>query len=274
MQDRQPFIRNVAIDIRLDEGALVISSFSTQRGFLAIELAPGQPGYAVALAVMEGGALDVDALSPADRGALWFAGLLILPIEQGAIFAPSTFDVRPEPFREQGFMVVPACVTAEMTSTLATHYRKQVAAGVAQLQVNGPDRHFIHNDPAGRVVQRALLPAVQNLVGKPLRPSYSYASLYRVGASMKMHRDRPQCAYTLSLAIDHHPTPTDGVSPWPLCVEPGAEAPVAECLLPLGGGLLFRGHELRHGRNPLAEGQTCWTLLLHYVDADFDGTLH
>ena len=88
---------------------------------------------------------------------------------------------------------------------------------------------------------------------------------------LPVHTDRPQCKYTLSLLIDHQPAPADGISPWAIQihVRPGAD-PV-DCFQSLGGGVLFRGCELPHGRQPLAVDETCWTLLAHYVD--FAGSL-
>ncbi|WP_207620708.1 hypothetical protein, partial [Oharaeibacter diazotrophicus] len=167
---------------------------------------------------------------------------------------------------------IPACIDRATVDALVGHYRAAVARGAAPV-TSTIDRNAMHDDPAGRVVLRALLPAIEAIAGVPLKPSYSYASLYRPGASMPMHRDRAQCAYTLALAIDHRPTPADGVSPWPLTVDPGDGTPPVDHLLPIGGGVMFRGTRLLHGRGPLAPGETCWTLLLHYVDRDFDGPL-
>lgn len=267
------FIANRAIDVRSDGDRLIVSSFSGQRGFWDWPLGPGQPGHVPALSVMEGDPLDVDALSPHDVGPLWMAGLLIRPTERTEDFAPSVFAATAESFRALGYETVPACVTPAMVTTLASYYREQVATGRVEQIVDRADRYIMHNDPAGRVVQRALLPAIEAMVGKSLRPSYSFASLYHEGATLRMHRDRPQCAYTLSLAIDHRPLPMDGVSPWPLTIYPEQNEGPQDCFLPLGGGLLFKGRELKHGRKALPPGQTCWTLLLHYVDADFDGDL-
>lgn len=260
---------NPVVDIRrADDGPdLIISSCSAVRGFIASALRPGQPGYATALALMNGDVPDPGALSPMDAGPLWASALLILPQEQVPAFAPPSFNLPPEPFRQRGFMEIPFCISPEMVGFLAGHYQAQVGAGTATLQANGPDRHIMNDDPAGRVVLRALLPAVQAMVGTTLRPSYSFASLYRRGASMVMHRDQVRCTYTLSVAIDHQPSPADGIAPWPLTVDPGNGEPLVDCLLPLGGGLLFRGRELRHGRKPLVADQSSWTLLLHYVDS-------
>jgi hypothetical protein len=51
------------------------------------------------------------------------------------------------------------------------------------------------------------------------------------------------------------------------------DAPPVECRQSVGGALLFRGCETPHSRPPLPPDHACWVLLLHYVDADFVGTL-
>ena len=137
----------------------------------------------------------------------------------------------------------------------------------------GPDRHVAHNDPAGRVLIAALREAVESVVGHPVKPSYSFASLYCAGAELVRHVDRPQCEYTLSLLLDYAPNPGHSAAPWPILLFPSPEKPPLECRQSVGGGLLFQGRRIPHARPPLPEGHRCWVLLLHYVDAQFDGAL-
>lgn len=127
----------------------------------------------------------------------------------------------------------------------------------------------INNDPLGRALLRRLTPIVERVVGRPLRPSYSFAMAYRSGATVPVHTDRRHCEYTVSLLLDHLPLPADGVSPWPLEVALQPEAGPARFRQAPGEGILICGRELPHGRPPLAGSALSLVLMLHWVDAHF-----
>ncbi|HEV7287634.1 hypothetical protein [Sphingomonas sp.] len=274
-----PFIRNPVSDVRVVEsdsdGAarIIISAYSVVNGFTeAVLERAGEPAFAAALDIAaDQGALD--RLSPELALALWASGLIVLPAEVAHGFAPARFAAASGDFARDGFALLTDCLTPAIVDILARHYRAAIENGAVGMSDGQVDRWQLHNDPAGRVVQRALLPAVAALVGVPVKPSYCYASLYRQGAVLPVHTDRLQCEYTLSVLIDHHPAPTNGVSPWAIQIYPHPDAEPIDCFQSLGGGILFRGRDLPHGRKQLPADETCWTLLLHYVNADFAGAL-
>lgn len=274
------FIRNPATDVRVVEadakGArrIVACAWSAMQGFTETALdRDGQPAFTAALDLAAGRDAVLDRLSPAMALALWRMSLIILPPEKPPAFAPDRFTAAADVFAAERFILLHGCLAPAMVGILAAHYGAQLDNGTARLSTGSVDRWSLHNDPAGRVVLRALLPAVAALVGVPVKPSYSYASLYREGAVLPVHTDRPQCEYTLSVLIDHQPMPADGVSPWALRIHAGPDTEPVDCFPRLGGGILFCGRKLPHGRKPLPATETCWTLLLHYVDADFAGPL-
>jgi len=274
------FIRNPAVDIRVSEFdadgpvRIVVSAYSALRGFTQTALSRDDgPAFAAMLDLAAGGDGELRRLTPEIGMELWGRGAIVLPPEATAPFAPSRFIASGEAFATDGFVTIENCLSLPMVGLLAAHYKAQIESGAALLEQGKIDRRYMHNDPAGRIVQRALLPAVEALVGAPLKPSYSYASLYREGAALPVHTDRPQCQFTLSLLIDHRPTPADGISPWALRICPRHDPAPLDIFQRIGGGFLFRGRELAHGRQALPIDQTCWTLLAHYVDLEFAGTL-
>lgn len=273
-----PFVRNPASDVRVMHSdadgpvQIVVSAYSAVNGFTETILERTGPGFAAALDI-EAGQCALDRLSPAQALGLWASGLIVIPAEAVSAFAPSRFTASRDDFARKGFACLDDCLTPAMVDILAARYRSAVDDGEVRLSDGSVDRWQLYNDPAGRVVQRALLPAVETLVGRPVKSSYCYASLYREGAMLPVHVDRTQCEYTLSLLIDHRPLPANGVSPWAIQLYPRPGAEPIDCFQSLGGGILFRGRDLPHGRKPLSADETCWTLLLHYVDADFDGPL-
>lgn len=273
------FIRNQAVAMQIDADAagpvrINISAYSALQGFTRSILTRQEPsGFAAALALAAGDAQVLEQLSPETTMALWASGLIILPPESVAAFVPSRFAISRDFYAANGYTLIPDCLAPFMVGAVAAHYRAGIDTGEARLSAGKVDRLSLYNDPAGRVVQQALVPAVAAMVGAPIKPSYTFASLYRGGAELPVHTDRPQCKYTLSLLIDHRPLPADGISPWAIQIHPGAAAPPVDCFQSLGGGILFRGQELPHGRRPLPADEACWTLLVHYVDADFTGSL-
>lgn len=275
------FIRNPAVDIRVVESdaegplRIVVSAYSAMRGFTQTALSrDGGPAFAAILDLAAARDDVLGRLTPEIGMDLWGSGAIILPPEAVEPFAPSRFVASAAAaFAADSFVAIEDCLSSRMIRLVAAHYKAQVESGAALLSQGNVDRRQMHNDPAGRVVQRALLPAVEALVGAPLKPSYSYASLYREGAALPVHTDRPQCQFTLSLLIDYRPAPADGISPWALRIYPRHDAAPLDLFQRIGGGVLFRGRELAHGRPALPTDQTCWTLLAHYVDIDFEGTL-
>lgn len=274
------FICNPATDVRVVEAdaegplRIAVSAYSALTGFTATVFdRSGEPAFQAALDLAAGREDVLAGLSPDVALALWSSGLIILPLERAPPFGPTRFMASPDAFAADSFALLRDCLTPAMVDTLAAYYRAKVEGGGARLSTGSVDRRYLHNDPAGRVVQRTLLPAVAALIGAPVKPSYSYASLYREGAMLPVHKDREQCKYTLSLLIDHQPVPTDGISHWAIQIYARPDAEPIDCFQSLGGGILFRGCDLPHGRQPLAADETCWMLLAHYVDADFTGSL-
>lgn len=274
-----PFVRNLMADAAMRGGGarpqrIDAFAYSTARGFTKTSLLQDEtPGFDAALALLAGDSDVLSGLSPEAAMALWSAGLIVLPQEQAAPFAPTEFATPQDFYARHGFTTIDNCITPAMTAALTAHYRALVAAGEMKRGDSQADRYAAHNDPAGRVIQQALRPAVERMVGAPIRGSYTYASLYCGGTDLPVHTDRPQCKYSISLLIDHQPAPAGDVSPWAVQVYPDPAGPPVDCFQTLGGAILFRGHEIRHGRGPLPADQACWVMLLHYVDADFAGPL-
>lgn len=266
--------RNPFVDIVLKgPEELVVNAFSTVRGFTQARLERGRsPGFSAALRLLQ----DSEASHPlgaAESLDLWSVGLLALPAELPVSIAADAFPQAANSFARDSFVSLPGCVGAKTAARLAAHFAAALANGrLRHSSGKGPDRDVAHNDPAGRVMIAALRKAIGGVVGHPVKPSYSFASLYREGAELQRHTDRPQCEYTLSILVDYDPAPGGAPAPWPVQLFPPGK-PARECRLPVGGGLLFRGRHIPHARPPLPAGHRCRILLLHYVDADFTGEL-
>lgn len=122
----------------------------------------------------------------------------------------------------------------------------------------------------------ALTPAMEQVTGHKLIPTYDYFRIYREGDICRVHRDRPACQHSLSLTLDY----SDDV-PWPLEVGAKGNAgpqdlfsddfgdePSAALAMGVGDAVAYRGVEHRHGRTKPNPNGWSAHLFLHWVDPD------
>lgn len=121
-----------------------------------------------------------------------------------------------------------------------------------------------------------LTPAMEQIVGRTLIPTYDYFRIYRQGDLCHVHRDREACEHSLSLTLAY----SDGES-WPLelgregekgpddiiAADFGSE-PMTRLVMKVGDAVAYRGVEHRHGRT--TPNPNAWSahLFLHWVDPE------
>ena len=159
---------------------------------------------------------------------------------------------------------------AAVIPALAEFYRNMCLGGFC-FYGDSARRYFSHNDRIGLLFQDYALDAVQRIVPRPIKPSYTYFSGYRNESVLVNHHDREQCEYTLNLILDYRPEDV-GAASWPLMFE-AADGKVGVVSLEAGESALFQGRLLEHSRPTLRPEHECDILLMHYVNDDFEGTL-
>jgi hypothetical protein len=126
-----------------------------------------------------------------------------------------------------------------------------------------------------------LTPAMRELTGRDLLPSYDYFRLYRKDDVCRIHSDRAACEHSLSLTLGY----SDGqiwpfeIGANPIC-EPGpieddfGADPFCSIAMKPGDGVLYRGVAHRHGR--VSPNPNRWSahLFLHWVDRDGPHAAH
>jgi hypothetical protein len=172
---------------------------------------------------------------------------------------------------ERGYVSVTDLIPVFQLGALRRYYRHHTRTGSFPL---GDDqvhrRYYAHNEPASRFLHFQLVNAVSDIARRLVQASYSYFVAYESGSVLDKHIDRDQCEYTLTFCLDASPEP-EAQSLWPIQLDiPDGALRVWQYL---GDGLLFRGRYLPHYRDVLPEGYTSTSLLLHYVDEGFSGTL-
>ncbi len=174
-------------------------------------------------------------------------------------------------FRKNRYISIAGLVHPFQMDALRKYYRRLVRRGGMYMGDGQTlSRYVAHNEPVSRFFQHQLTPAISELAGEPLKPSYTYVVSYQGGSALEKHVDREQCEYTISLLVDYPPESKHD-SCWPLCIE--TPAGVVTVTQTIGDALLFRGRELPHFRPKLHDGYTSTSMLLHYVTQDFVGTL-
>ena len=103
-----------------------------------------------------------------------------------------------------------------------------------------------------------LQPLMEEITGKKLYPTYTYARIYYNGATMTIHKDRPSCQFstTVNISIDEEP--------WEIWFETLTGQKKAIKLWP-GDLIVYKGDTLNHWRDAY-QGQRQTQAFLHYVD--------
>lgn len=172
---------------------------------------------------------------------------------------------------QRGYVAVPNLIHPFHVGALRRYYRHRTRAGFFEVGDDQVSRRFAaHNEGVARYFHSQLVHAISHIARRVLKPSYAYFVSYLSGSILKKHVDRPQCDYSITMCIDASPEP-EAESPWPLELETAAGASqVRQCL---GDALLYRGCQVAHSRSRLPDGFTSTSLLFHYVDESFDGSL-
>ena len=120
-----------------------------------------------------------------------------------------------------------------------------------------------------------LTPAMSEIVGRELLPTYDYLRIYRQGDVCRVHSDRYSCEHSLSLTLGY----SEG-EPWALQVEKARSEPSAavdagfgdsahsSIAMKVGDAVLYQGVHHRHGRTRPNPNRWSAHLFLHWVDRD------
>ena len=207
------------------------------------------------------------------RSVLLVAGVLV---EQGqdSMFGTAWSDAVDRAtvlFQQQGYTPVGRLIHPFHLAALRRYYRCLIRTGHFRLgDAQSPRRYIAHNESVARFFHHHLTPMVARVAGEALKPSYVYVVSYQGGASLEKHTDREQCEFSVSLCLDYSPEPRLQ-TPWPLQLQ--TKSGMVTVFQGIGDGLLYRGRELPHSRQPLPKGQTSTSIFFHYVCKDFCGPL-
>ena len=168
--------------------------------------------------------------------------------------------------------VIENVVTESYKMLLQKYYTETIRQNVWALGDKQSNRYKAHNEPMSRFLHYELLPLIEKITNKKLKPTYTYLSAYVKDADLPAHTDRPDCEYTVSFVVDKPEN-----SSWNIYVHrtkqpikhkgrydftpPLEECEAVDCCS--GGLMMFQGTDHIHFREKL-EFDYYNILLLHY----------
>ncbi|MBA3667683.1 MAG: hypothetical protein H0W65_08170 [Sphingomonas sp.] len=189
-------------------------------------------------------------------------------------------------YRSDGYQALPGFVPREVATGFLARLKSDLARQGIQLSQLERDSPLLggkaaelygHHYPPMMFFLWGMTPAVRELVGEDLLPTYTYFRLYRQGDICKVHGDRPSCEHSVSLTLAY----SDGIS-WPLEVgrrvvaEPYERTDVQfdeademrSVPMEPGDAVLYQGVHRHHGRTTPNPNKWSAHLFLHWVERD------
>jgi hypothetical protein len=153
----------------------------------------------------------------------------------------------------------------ETCDILEEHLRLQKEAGRCRYaNVNGlpQGKSFdLYGDSFCEAIGIYKTPVINKYTGKTLSLTYGLMREYEKGASLRWHRDRWQCEYSITVQV------SKGV--WPMHFTEnyigGLWEAQTSVILQRGDAIFYKGCEIYHSRNVLPH-KTSRHLFLHYVE--------
>ena len=164
-------------------------------------------------------------------------------------------------FQDQGFQKIKGYITPYFSLFLRNYFTLRVQNDKLGGDEQAPNSHCVYGDPDFDMAMYMSTEDIGKIVGKNLIPQYTYARIYKNGSQLKIHTDRPECQYSVTLSLGG-----DYKKPWPIWIKDYAgnmnEVPLDE-----GDMVVYHGTELEHWRDKF-EGNMQYQLFMHYVDSE------
>jgi hypothetical protein len=166
-------------------------------------------------------------------------------------------------FKEHGYQIVRNFLDADFVKFIQQYFILRIRAGHSELgDIQAPNSFIFYGDPLIETILDNSCKSLSKFAGINLLPTYSYTRLYGCGDELKIHRDRPSCEISATLALGF-PEGDKINSIYFSENEDGSNS--TEIILNPGDLCIYRGCNLYHWRPKFTQK---WYLqaFLHYVD--------
>lgn len=168
-------------------------------------------------------------------------------------------------FKEKGYQIVRNFLSEDFVQFIQSYFYTRLRAGHALVgDIQAPNSFVFYGDPLMDTILGNSAVSLSEITGYKLSPTYTYTRLYGKGDELVIHRDRPSCELSATLALG---IPNETVIN-PICFSTKEDrSDTVEILLEPGDLCLYRGCDLYHWRPPFEQD---WYLqaFLHYVNAE------
>ena len=159
-------------------------------------------------------------------------------------------------FDKNGYVHLKGFLDLDNCNKLTQELNKYIERGETKKDPQCPISEAVHGTPTFDTLLQDLLPYFEEVCGKKLYPTYSYARLYKPGEELKKHTDRPACEISATVTLGF-----EG-NPWSIYMAGN------KIDMQVGDAVLYRGMDVEHWREKYTNGQWQAQVFLHYVDAE------
>jgi hypothetical protein len=168
-------------------------------------------------------------------------------------------------FKEEGYQIIRDFLEPDFVKFVNQYFFTRINAGQALIgDEQAPNSYSFYGDPLIDTILGEAAAKLSEVAGYSLLPTYTYTRLYGKGDELVIHRDRPSCELSGTLALGI----PDGEEINPIYFSKNEDRSDAiEIKLNPGDLCLYHGCDLYHWRPPFTQR---WYLqaFLHYVNAD------
>jgi len=168
-------------------------------------------------------------------------------------------------FIEDGYKIIPGFLDSDFVNFINQYFFTRINAGQAVVgDVQAPNSYIFYGDPLMDTILSESTEKLSKVAGYSLLPTYTYTRLYGEGDELTIHRDRPSCELSGTLALGI----PDGEKINSIYFSRNEDKSDAiQIDLNPGDLCLYHGCDLHHWRDPFTQR---WYLqaFLHYVNAD------
>jgi hypothetical protein len=155
---------------------------------------------------------------------------------------------------ENNYLLIENFITSEDANRLYKIFKEYVKDFPGDPQ--SPQSNSIHNFIPFVELLVEKIPTINDIIGEPVLPTYTYARVYKNGADLKKHTDREACEVSITLHLG-------GDKDWDIYFQkPNGEE--SSLNLKPGQAVLYPGCVVPHWRNKF-EGTEYGQVFLHYV---------
>ena len=170
-------------------------------------------------------------------------------------------------FQSKGYVYVKNAINSDILNLVSNYALFDEQQNYSLEEGPNPQIHNSHSsygNPLMESLLLSMLPFMEKNTGLQLYPTYSYYRVYRPGAELLVHTDRPSCEVSTTITFKFDYKEQQEIYSWPIFMDG------TECNMNPGDLVIYRGCDLDHWRDKFTAPAGSYHIqaFLHYVDAN------